>query len=319
MTPDPWGFVDGPNLYCYCHNNPLSLIDWIGLASEEFGRKGEGLFRDPPMKVPPKKLPPGGGGRPGPRFDDGRPPNPILRYFEDEPRVKKPKTERPKLHLPQRTWVVSRNILCGTSHGAVNFGLDTVHFIEMITAYGLGYTAFLLSGPQRFVNGIKQRQAIQREIVDEWATGFFKPDDPIYYDCRIGAERVLGISSAVVPVVGMAQKARSLSVVTVDVTNFVRRPFRVRQVSRTVGRNSEYDKIVSEIEQFLGPESRAFQNGSRDLIIESSDGMRQFRIDLNHPHPHANPHSHVIEYDVRKGKKKRGVDRRIYPIDVKAD
>jgi RHS repeat-associated protein len=107
MTPDPWAFADGPNLYCYCHNNPFSFIDWIGLASEEFGRKGgEGLFKDPPMKVPPKKLPPKGGGGWRPRFDDGRlePPNPILRYVEDEPRVK---PKRPKLHLPQRTWTTT--------------------------------------------------------------------------------------------------------------------------------------------------------------------------------------------------------------------
>jgi RHS repeat-associated protein len=144
MTPDPWGFVDGPNLYCYCHNNPLSLIDWIGLASEEFGRKGEGLFRDPPMKVPPKKLPPGGGGRPGPRFDDGRltPPNPILRYFEDEPRVKKPKTERPKLHLPQRSWTTTFSGSLRAFGGVLEISVGTALFM---TGFGAPFGLLIIA------------------------------------------------------------------------------------------------------------------------------------------------------------------------------
>ena len=28
---DPLGFVDGPNMYLYCHNNPASLVDPLGL------------------------------------------------------------------------------------------------------------------------------------------------------------------------------------------------------------------------------------------------------------------------------------------------
>jgi len=32
-TPDPAGFVDGPNLYAYVHNNPLLYADQYGLSS----------------------------------------------------------------------------------------------------------------------------------------------------------------------------------------------------------------------------------------------------------------------------------------------
>ena len=35
VTPDPAGFIDGPNLYAYVHNRPLSLLDPYGLASTE--------------------------------------------------------------------------------------------------------------------------------------------------------------------------------------------------------------------------------------------------------------------------------------------
>lgn len=33
ITPDPLGFADGPNLYAYVHNNPLTHIDMHGLAT----------------------------------------------------------------------------------------------------------------------------------------------------------------------------------------------------------------------------------------------------------------------------------------------
>jgi len=34
LTPDPAGYVDGPNLYAYCHNNPFQFRDWLGESSE---------------------------------------------------------------------------------------------------------------------------------------------------------------------------------------------------------------------------------------------------------------------------------------------
>lgn len=35
IDPDPAGDLDGPNLYAYCRNNPLTYIDYFGLASEK--------------------------------------------------------------------------------------------------------------------------------------------------------------------------------------------------------------------------------------------------------------------------------------------
>jgi hypothetical protein len=34
LTPDPAGFIDGPNLYTYAHNRPLTLNDLMGLLAE---------------------------------------------------------------------------------------------------------------------------------------------------------------------------------------------------------------------------------------------------------------------------------------------
>jgi RHS repeat-associated protein len=48
LTPDPLGFVDGPNLYCYVNNNPLLYVDPYGLWREhisDIGRNTKGFFR----------------------------------------------------------------------------------------------------------------------------------------------------------------------------------------------------------------------------------------------------------------------------------
>lgn len=48
-TPDPMGFVDGPNVYGYVGNNPLNLIDPFGLCEEGKGEKTD----FPEIPVPP--------------------------------------------------------------------------------------------------------------------------------------------------------------------------------------------------------------------------------------------------------------------------
>jgi len=35
ITPDPLGFIDGPNVYAYCNNNPINWIDPFGLCKKD--------------------------------------------------------------------------------------------------------------------------------------------------------------------------------------------------------------------------------------------------------------------------------------------
>ncbi len=46
ITPDPIGFTDGPNLYAYVHNSPLTLVDPFGLSSHDLiDRPGVSVHR----------------------------------------------------------------------------------------------------------------------------------------------------------------------------------------------------------------------------------------------------------------------------------
>lgn len=44
ISRDPAGFIDGPNLYSYLHNNPLNHLDRFGLATENSQSKFESYF-----------------------------------------------------------------------------------------------------------------------------------------------------------------------------------------------------------------------------------------------------------------------------------
>ena len=48
-TPDPRGFEDGPNLYAYVHNSPLTHIDMYGLYAARCSRCGRRIERGPTM------------------------------------------------------------------------------------------------------------------------------------------------------------------------------------------------------------------------------------------------------------------------------
>ncbi len=59
LTPDPMGFVDGPNLYAYVHNNPLTSIDSTGYCLDSFSdntdyylqRHWNETYRDNPIAL----------------------------------------------------------------------------------------------------------------------------------------------------------------------------------------------------------------------------------------------------------------------------
>ena len=86
-------------------------------------------------------------------------------------------------------------------------------------------------------------------------------------------------------------------------------------ISKIANKNSSTDllkarNLIEKLEAFFGKESRAFKNSYGDLVIESKDGLKQFRMDLNHPTPH------IIEFKMKGNKKVQKINKRIYPNDV---
>ena len=52
-------------------------------------------------------------------------------------------------------------------------------------------------------------------------------------------------------------------------------------------------KALDAIKEWLGPGARTVRNKNGDLVAISQDGARRVRFDINNPHPHQSPHSHV--------------------------
>jgi len=73
------------------------------------------------------------------------------------------------------------------------------------------------------------------------------------------------------------------------------------------------DSRVTLIDEYLGPGARAFRSSADDLVIESADGLRQVRFDLNSFSPHQSPHMHVVVWEWLKNKKREILNRRIFP------
>jgi len=73
------------------------------------------------------------------------------------------------------------------------------------------------------------------------------------------------------------------------------------------------NRAVKAVKEFVGEDASAFRNEAGDLVVESKDGLRQFRIDSKRPDPHSDPHAHVIRFKNAKNKKKIIENIRIFP------
>ena len=71
-------------------------------------------------------------------------------------------------------------------------------------------------------------------------------------------------------------------------------------------------KIEQQINGWLGKGTKLIKNSSGDYVFISKDELRRVRFDLKNPSPHNNPHGHIEEYIEGKWNKSGP----IYPIDV---
>jgi len=65
-------------------------------------------------------------------------------------------------------------------------------------------------------------------------------------------------------------------------------------ISRGIYSSRKIRKAAKEIEKFFGGKpDRIFRNPSNDIIIMK--GNKKIRFDINNPHPHKNPHFHILK------------------------
>ena len=63
-------------------------------------------------------------------------------------------------------------------------------------------------------------------------------------------------------------------------------------------------RVVKSVREYVSEDARALHNEAGDLVVESKDGLGQFRVDLKHPDPHRSPHAHVTSFEKVKNKKR---------------
>jgi RHS repeat-associated protein len=89
-----------------------------------------------------------------------------------------------------------------------------------------------------------------------------------------------------------------------------------QRLGGAVSRALSHQRVRGLVTRFVGNDARAFLNDAGDLVIQSSDELREVRFDINRPHPHQSPHVHVVEYKRVKNRKVEVRNDRVYPSDV---
>jgi hypothetical protein len=74
--------------------------------------------------------------------------------------------------------------------------------------------------------------------------------------------------------------------------------------------------VGDDVVRWLGKGATSMTNAAGDTIIQSADGLRVIRTDINRTHPHKNPHIHVIQYAMEKNVKVQLYNLRIFPLGV---
>lgn len=192
--------------------------------------------------------------------------------------------------------------------------MGTLHDLQTAAVY-MGAAELEISHQERIqiIEAVEQSQTNQMAALGSMVMDLLSIDesDAVYQSFRSKTTTGLEFGSLVVGGYGAVKGV-------IGFTRLARMPMQVSKITRGVKSSSllKNKKIINQIESFLGKDSRAFRNNYGDLVIESKDGLKQFRMDFEHPAPHKNAHSHVIEYEMRKNKKIEIFNQRIYPIDV---
>lgn len=288
ISPDPIGTIDGPNLYAFAHNNPMKYADSFGLHSKLDENCGCTLHDHPGWYNAPS--------------------NCICICERNEA------PEEAASRYRSKKGGDIKSALGGISHGVVDFVIGSLHDLQTAAVYiGSGEQELGLQERMQIIETVELSQMQQSSCVESHVLDLFSIDesDAVYQSFRSKTTMGLEIASLVAGGYGTVKGVMTLN-------RLSRIPMQAAKLAKEVERLSflKAEQTLEKLETFLGKDSRLFKNSHGDLLIESKNGLRQFRMDLNHPKPHPNPHTHLIEYEMKKNRKIEIFNERIYPIDI---
>ena len=159
---DPIGEIDGPNLYAYANNNPITYVDYFGLASE-ISNGNKDAFQE-------------------------------YFYGDYEPHCF---CER---HRNCKRGGDIRSAIGGAAHGVVDFVIGSLHDLQTAAAY-VGSSDLEISLQERvlMIEAIEQSQARQMAAVEDWMMDMLSIDesDDVYQSFRSKTTLGLEVSSLV--------------------------------------------------------------------------------------------------------------------------
>lgn len=183
ISPDPLGSVDGPNLYAYAHNNPMTYIDYFGLATDinegwqscvcGYCTRGDGFCHcmgsDPTHDIHACVC-----------------------------------LGIPCIHKRGGSIVQSGSTigsaLCGVGHGVVDFMAGSIHDLQTAAVY-IGSAELEMSLQERvqLIEAVEQSQAGRMGAIEDWMMDMLSIDeaDAVYESFRSSTTLGLEVGSLI--------------------------------------------------------------------------------------------------------------------------
>ena len=279
INPDPSGDVDGANLYVYCRNNPLTYVDYFGLAYEKNkGPIDESYFYgeyEPHCYCERHRDCKRGG-------DIAT--NPILRAGLSIGSVVDLSLEVLSHPRVQGSMQAFAGLAEASAGGLATFGTG-----ELATPVGW---PVLVHGLDQFITGMstaitgKHRTTLTEQLLQttgmssEWASF---TNDVLTIGGTIGGTAIIRASRLrAFPNYKISSSQQSIKDGVINIKN-----------SR-----QKVDNAIKAIENFLGGKGKIITNADGDIILMK--GNRKVRFDVRHPHGDK-PHFH-LEQKMPNGK-----------------
>ncbi len=214
ITPDPLGSIDGPNLYAYALNNPMSYVDYFGLASDSnenqscvCGHCERAEFCHCLLGIDyPECVCKG--------------------IFCDHKRARSIVSVGSKI----------TSALGGVGHGVVDFMVGSLQDLQTTALHvGAGELELTLQERVQIIKAVEQSQATQMSMVDSWImdTLSFNQSDTVYQSFRSTTTIGLEVGSLIAGGYGAVK----------GIINFARlakMPTQVSRLAKIIGKAESY-------------------------------------------------------------------------------